>query len=501
MRLLEYGLVNEACKYVEVLAKAVNSNPKLHADKISTIYQLANRLRVYDPDFNAEDLSNPDSEPQWFHELSNNYKKQHLNKLWHLLPSNESSKKSEPLPVQQAQAQQQAPPSNQNNLNVNTKMEPKSANPSPNQQKPMVNEFQYGQQTQQQQQQAYEPIASSQQYDPQYEAQQQLQQQQQQMAGLNYQMGQMNFEDVQPRATEEAPPQVQTQQSMPFNIAVVADPNALQPNQQYYQPTPESNYKAAPQPQQDYQQPPPVPQFYNPATMQTQAQPAGNYVDPRNLESSRKSSVSSSAHPQTPSYNTNNQQAMFNFAQPAPPTNPPGPQMFYNPNDSMQSNQRYSDKSASRSRQISTSSNSNDNNVLSFSGSQQTLSHSQPMMFDPNASVSKSQSFPSNNVSQDDRYGSDRNDKDSDSRSNGKVKQEEEDDDSAKSSKNAQDKQAPKAAEVGSLFFNNPAHKSVLKTPFLIDRVCCGELWARSCQLARRPSPRRWSSQTTKRKR
>lgn len=40
-RLIEYGLVNEAFKYVEVVAKAVNLDPKLHADKISPIFHVS----------------------------------------------------------------------------------------------------------------------------------------------------------------------------------------------------------------------------------------------------------------------------------------------------------------------------------------------------------------------------------------------------------------------------------------------------------------------------
>ena len=39
-RLIEYGLINEAYKYIEVIAKSVNLNPKLHADKISPVYHV-----------------------------------------------------------------------------------------------------------------------------------------------------------------------------------------------------------------------------------------------------------------------------------------------------------------------------------------------------------------------------------------------------------------------------------------------------------------------------
>ena len=95
-RLLEFGLINEAYKYIEVIAKAINENPQLHASKVSSVFQLANRLRVHDPDFNAEDLSDPSNEPQWLQDLTNNYKKIHLNKFWHLLPSSENVKSIEP---------------------------------------------------------------------------------------------------------------------------------------------------------------------------------------------------------------------------------------------------------------------------------------------------------------------------------------------------------------------------------------------------------------------
>lgn len=39
-RLIEYGLVNEAYKYIEVIAKSVNLNPKLHSDKISLVFHV-----------------------------------------------------------------------------------------------------------------------------------------------------------------------------------------------------------------------------------------------------------------------------------------------------------------------------------------------------------------------------------------------------------------------------------------------------------------------------
>jgi hypothetical protein len=126
-RLLEYGFVSEAYKYIEVIAKAINLNPKLHQDKMSSVFQLANRLRIYDSDFNVDDLSLQNSEPQWLQDLNNNYKKLHLNKLWHLLPSKESpvEKSVEPGSIQQK---------NIATINVVAKVEPQTPSSSNSQQ-------------------------------------------------------------------------------------------------------------------------------------------------------------------------------------------------------------------------------------------------------------------------------------------------------------------------------------------------------------------------------
>lgn len=40
-RLLEYGFISEAYKYIEVIAKAINLNPKLHQDKLSSVFQVS----------------------------------------------------------------------------------------------------------------------------------------------------------------------------------------------------------------------------------------------------------------------------------------------------------------------------------------------------------------------------------------------------------------------------------------------------------------------------
>lgn len=40
-RLIEHGLVNEAYKYIEIIAKSINLNPKLHVDKISPVFHVS----------------------------------------------------------------------------------------------------------------------------------------------------------------------------------------------------------------------------------------------------------------------------------------------------------------------------------------------------------------------------------------------------------------------------------------------------------------------------
>lgn len=126
-RLLEYGFVSEAYKYIEVIAKAINLNPKLHQDKMSSVFQLANRLRIYDSDFNVDDLSLQNSEPQWLQDLNNNYKKLHLNKLWHLLPSKES-------PVEKSVDAGSIQQKNIATINVVAKVEPQTPSSSNSQQ-------------------------------------------------------------------------------------------------------------------------------------------------------------------------------------------------------------------------------------------------------------------------------------------------------------------------------------------------------------------------------
>ena len=92
---------------------------------------MANRLRVHDSDFLVEDLNNSNNEPQWFQELTNNYKLIYLKKFLHLLPSDDSNNQ---LVVNEAPQQELTIPQVQSenlNLNITTKNEPKSAVPSP----------------------------------------------------------------------------------------------------------------------------------------------------------------------------------------------------------------------------------------------------------------------------------------------------------------------------------------------------------------------------------
>ena len=86
---------------------------------------------MHDSDFLVEDLNNSNNEPQWFQELTNNYKLIYLKKFLHLLPSDDSNNQ---LVVNEAPQQESTIPQVQTenlNLNITTKNEPKSAVPSP----------------------------------------------------------------------------------------------------------------------------------------------------------------------------------------------------------------------------------------------------------------------------------------------------------------------------------------------------------------------------------
>ena len=66
-RLLEYGFISEAYKYIEVIAKAINLNPELHQDKMSSVFQLANRLKK---DF----MDSTNGLPTWIRQINNAFK-------------------------------------------------------------------------------------------------------------------------------------------------------------------------------------------------------------------------------------------------------------------------------------------------------------------------------------------------------------------------------------------------------------------------------------------
>jgi hypothetical protein len=122
-RLLEHGLINEASKYMEVIGKAINKNPKANVDKIDSVFQLANRLKVYDPEFSMDDLENINSEPEWLKDLRNNYKRLHFGSSSSNIDFSVSNEKK------------------QGNIAVSTKEEPKSSQPSPTNDQQQQNEY------------------------------------------------------------------------------------------------------------------------------------------------------------------------------------------------------------------------------------------------------------------------------------------------------------------------------------------------------------------------
>ena len=292
MRLLEFGLVSEACKYMEVLAKSVNMNAKLHASMIPTIYQLANRLKVFDPDFSTDESG---SEPPWLLELASNYKRIHLSRHRHLLPL------EAPLQQQQQQqpVQQQSIESNSNKhlLDVvQTKEEPRSRELSPSSNQATFNANQ-----------AADPLLYNQQppFQQQYnsfEYQQQQQQQQQQQNQLVNQMDQLALNSTadiyQQQQQQQQPANNQYQNQLSF-IPVVD--NFSDQQQQQQEPA------AA-------EQPPPPPMFFNPSNFQQQQQFVNQHlIDP---QSSRKSSVSSNLPSSAASFGGAKRQQMFNYPQP-----------------------------------------------------------------------------------------------------------------------------------------------------------------------------------------
>ncbi len=88
---------------------------------------MANRLRIHDPDFSAEDLTDTSSDPQWFQELTNNYRKLYLNNVWHLLPQSTTDTET----TQHNTDNNQTLVDNFNSLNIQAKNEPKTAHGSP----------------------------------------------------------------------------------------------------------------------------------------------------------------------------------------------------------------------------------------------------------------------------------------------------------------------------------------------------------------------------------
>ena len=99
-RLLEHGLINEAYKYIKVICESINNNPSLHLDKISTAYELANRLKICESEYDGD-------EQTWIKEIENNFRKFYLGRLSYLF--NNKNIQNE-----------------QNNIELSTKLEPKT---------------------------------------------------------------------------------------------------------------------------------------------------------------------------------------------------------------------------------------------------------------------------------------------------------------------------------------------------------------------------------------
>ena len=77
--------MNEAYKYVEIIAKTINHNPELHSDKISTVYHLANRLKIYDTDYFNFEETTVYQEPLFLIDLTKNYRHLYSKNISHLL--------------------------------------------------------------------------------------------------------------------------------------------------------------------------------------------------------------------------------------------------------------------------------------------------------------------------------------------------------------------------------------------------------------------------------
>lgn len=236
-----------------------------------------------------DDLNNSINEPAWLQELTNNYKKLHLNKLWYLLPSaetkmgnddasnvdlNKENSSSAASSAAQISAQN-APMDEQSNVAYG-KHEPSSIEPMPQYQQVDFSQQQQQQQHQyEQQQMIQQPEANNNNNNNNHNEQ------------LNYDMNRLNlgnnqqqYAQQQPQYHEQQQPQtMQTQHSMPFvpenQVVNNYEPNT---NDAYYQQNQTNSY--------DAQMPPPQQPVYQPQQ--------GAYFNPNDSTfQSRKSSIAS----------------------------------------------------------------------------------------------------------------------------------------------------------------------------------------------------------------
>ena len=325
-------------------------------------------------------------EPQWLQDLSNNFKKLHLNKLWHLLPSKVSpaiSTHEQPeqnpttkQPFQQAPQIEPTEPTQSLITTVNVsapKNEPKTAEPSPN-----TNQYDANQQMNYDGHNQAQYAASA---DYSYSMNQQAQNN-----DLSYDINRLNLNSNEQSYQQYDQSQYQQQQ--------------YQNDMQSYQQASDSNLAPAHQQQEynmnaDYQNN----QYYQPPdTQQHQTQPVVAQQAPYNpyaSTQSRKSSTNSINHI------PNESSSLGKSSYPSVSM-----QNIYNPGQRRPSNS--SDAQAAQYTRSRNNSSSADNVFAPFnpyqppSSSRQQQEIQQPGYFDPNASanLSKSQTFPSNKTNQ-----------------------------------------------------------------------------------------------------
>ncbi|CAF0711049.1 unnamed protein product [Brachionus calyciflorus] len=285
-RLLEHGLVNEAYKYIEIIAKTLNKNPNLHTDKISSVYHLANRLKAYDPDyFNFEETSLY-QEPLFMNELTQNYRKIYSKNISHLIPpENESSSNDQ---------------KSNENLNQNQQIqEYNNFEPKLEQQSFVDNNNQYDQYQNQVQQPVYEQQIPN--YYPQQNDTQSLQQQQvdhvDQMVNnqMSYQennyYNQSNQQHIQHQEQQQSAEQTYQQQYEYTNNYQPQDYSQIdyqQHNQQQQQPQQSRKSSASS-----------VMQSNNYPNEQLNYSTATGYYQPHTVARSRASSTSNTDYQQT----------------------------------------------------------------------------------------------------------------------------------------------------------------------------------------------------------